>query len=49
MFLQILPTSNAVKVTTHNTFDLELLFVILGLTFSVFLILRLTKYLSKVK
>ncbi len=48
MFLQILPTVNAVKVS-KEAFDLELFLVVLGLTVSVFLVLIITNYFIKTK
>ncbi|PWG05665.1 hypothetical protein [Polaribacter aquimarinus] len=47
MFLQILPPDNT--LTAESIFENQLLFVILGLTIGVFAILRITKYLSKLK
>lgn len=47
MFLQILPPDNF--EATQSIFENQLVFVILGLTIGVFAILKLTKYLSKIK
>lgn len=47
MFLQILPPDNV--ATAQSIFENELVFVILGLAISVFVILRVAKYLSKIK
>ncbi len=47
MFLQILPPDNV--ATTESIFENQLVFVILGLTIGVFAILKITKYLSKIK
>ena len=47
MFLQILPPDNV--ATSQSIFENQLVFVILGLTIGVFAILRITKYLSKIK
>ncbi len=47
MFLQILPPDNV--VTVQSAFENQLVFVILGLAISVFAILKITKFLSKIK
>ena len=47
MFLQILPPDNL--ATPQSIFETNLVFVLLGLAFSVFVILRVSKYLSKYK
>ena len=47
MFLQILPQDNV--ATAQSIFENQLVFVILGLTLGVFAILKITKYLSKLK
>ncbi|ARV15605.1 hypothetical protein [Polaribacter sp. SA4-12] len=47
MFLQIMPPDNV--VTAQSIFENELVFVLLGLAVSVFAILRVAKYLSKIK
>ena len=47
MFLQILPPDNV--ATAQSIFENQLVFVILGLTISVFLILKVAKFLSKIK
>ncbi|MCL7752738.1 hypothetical protein [Polaribacter sp. Z022] len=47
MFLQILPPDNI--ATEHSNYDNQLLLVVLGLAFSVFVIIRLAKLLSKLK
>lgn len=47
MFLQILPPDNV--TTTQSIFENQLVFVILGLAVGVFAILKITKYLSKLK
>jgi hypothetical protein len=47
MFLQIMPPDNV--ATAQSIFENELVFVILGLAVSVFVILRVAKYLSKIK
>jgi hypothetical protein len=47
MFLQIMPPDNI--ATAESVFENELLFVLLGLSVSVFVILRVAKYLSKIK
>ena len=47
MFLQIMPPDNI--ATAESIFENELLFVLLGLSVSVFVILRVAKYLSKIK
>lgn len=47
MFLQILPAD---KVSTvQSVFENQLVFVILGLAISVFIILKITKSLSQIK
>ncbi|ARV07211.1 hypothetical protein BTO04_11170 [Polaribacter sp. SA4-10] len=47
MFLQILPADNI--ATVQSVFENELLFVVLGLSISVFIILKIIKVLSKIK
>ena len=47
MFLQTLPKNN--EATVQSVFENEIVFVILGLAISVFVILKFTKYLSKIK
>ncbi|QTE24324.1 hypothetical protein [Polaribacter cellanae] len=47
MLLQILP-SDPVS-TTENFLDVQLILVIVGLAVSVFVILKLSKFLSKIK
>ena len=47
MFLQILPPDNV--VTTQSIFENQTVFVVLALAISVFLILRVAKFLSKIK
>ncbi|QTD39161.1 hypothetical protein JL193_07965 [Polaribacter batillariae] len=47
MFLQILPPDSI--ATTENFLDIQLILVIAGLALSVFLILKLSKFLSKIK
>ncbi|MFK8059659.1 MAG: hypothetical protein AB8B78_06150 [Polaribacter sp.] len=47
MFLQILPPDNV--ATTETILENQLVFVILGLAIGVFAILRIAKYLSKLK
>ncbi|MEO9570543.1 MAG: hypothetical protein ABJH82_11510 [Polaribacter sp.] len=47
MFLQILPPDNFTNV--HSGFDNQLLIVVLGLSLSVFVIIKLAKLLSKLK
>ena len=47
MFLQIMPPDNI--ATAESIFENELLFVLLGLSVSVFVLLRVAKYLSKIK
>jgi|MDSY01.1.fsa_nt_gb hypothetical protein len=47
MFLQILPPDNL--NATKSIFENQLLLVILGLAIGVFLILKIAKFLSKIK
>ena len=47
MFLQIFPPDNA--IISESVFESQLVFVLLGLTISVFFILRVNKLLSKVR
>ena len=47
MFLQILPPDNVAATTT--VLDNQLVFVLLGLAVGVFAILKIVKYLSKIK
>ena len=47
MFLQILPPDNI--ATVESMFENQLGLVILGLSISVFTILKITKLLSKIK
>lgn len=47
MFLQILPADNV--ATAESIFENQLVFVILGLAISVFAILKIAKFLSKIK
>lgn len=47
MLLQILPPDNV--ATAQSIFENQLVFVILGLAIGVFAILKITKYLSKLK
>ena len=47
MFLQILPPDNV--AATSSVFDNQLVFVLIGLSIGVFAILKIVKYLSKIK
>jgi hypothetical protein len=47
MFLQILPPDNL--NATKSIFENQLLLVILGLAIGVFIILKIAKFLSKIK
>ncbi|QOD60007.1 hypothetical protein H9I45_11705 [Polaribacter haliotis] len=47
MFLQILPPDPV--STTENFLDTQLILVVAGLAISVFVILKLSKFLSKLK
>ena len=47
MMLQILPPDSFFE--PKKTFDFELLFIILGLAFLVFLTIKIAKYLSNIK
>ena len=47
MFLQILPPDNL--ATPQSIFETNLVFVLLGLAFTVFVFLRVSEYLNKSK
>ncbi|KGL62171.1 hypothetical protein [Polaribacter sp. Hel1_85] len=47
MFLQILPPDNV--ATAQSIFESQLVPVLLGLAVSVFVIIRIAKFLSKIK